>query len=251
MVRILAVSDEERFYDKSDIDAISDGVDILVSCGDLSPRYLEYIIHKSMPYHSIMVHGNHDKDYFRFDHEHRDEGYSDIYKGMYVINQGTYTVSDRDNVTDRDNEDNSQDSSDGLVIWGFSGACAYGKRPFFFEEKDAASFVRSMKLKNLLWKSKPPVIMLSHCPPAIGGLFEYISYFHRPSESLAEIYHAFSPRLWFYGHIHPRYTTQKLDFRIESDTGSMYLLNAVPYKLVDLDLSSGEIDIFPKKHKYF
>jgi uncharacterized protein len=240
MVRILAISDEEKLYNSSFNNKKLNNIDILVSCGDLSPNYLEFIIHKTMPKHRIMVHGNHDKIYFPFNYEHVNEGYSDIFKGMYVLNNAFYEIDKKEFNLKKD-----------LSIVGFSGANAYGIEPFFLNKKKINSFHRKNKIKDFFLNYNLPKIVLSHCAPDINNLFNGIDSFHKPSKSLANIYNLFLPNLWFYGHIHPNYTNQKLDFKIIVNNKPTYLLNAVPYKVVDYDFKQNKIKIFPKKNKYF
>jgi len=62
-MRILAIADEEsksfwEFFDKSKLQ----GVDLIISCGDLDPRYLSFLAtFAAVPV--LYVHGNHDKMY--------------------------------------------------------------------------------------------------------------------------------------------------------------------------------------------
>ena len=62
-MRILAVSDVESklywdFYERG----MLDGIDLIISCGDLDPRYLSFLVTlASVPV--LDVHGNHDTKY--------------------------------------------------------------------------------------------------------------------------------------------------------------------------------------------
>ncbi|MFP4403156.1 MAG: metallophosphoesterase family protein, partial [Nanoarchaeota archaeon] len=240
MVRILAVSDEETLYKKSFTNKKFKNIDILVSCGDLSPSYLEYIVHKTMPTHRIMIHGNHDNIYFPHNYEHKSKGYSDIFKGMHVLNNDFYKIDKKEYNLDEN-----------LVIAGFYGANAHGSEPFFLDEKKLNFFAKKMKFKDFFLNYNLPKIILSHCAPNVNNLFKNIDSFHKPSNALGEIYNNFPPNLWFYGHIHPRYTKQKLDFKINTNNKNTYILNTVPYKIIDYDFKLNKIKIFPKKNKYF
>ena len=62
-MKILAIADEESkyfwdFFEKSKLD----GIDLIISCGDLDPRYLSFLVTLStVPV--LYVHGNHDGKY--------------------------------------------------------------------------------------------------------------------------------------------------------------------------------------------
>ena len=62
-MRILAIADEESKYlwDFFEKDKVKD-VDLIISCGDLDPRYLSFLVTlTSVPV--LYVHGNHDSKY--------------------------------------------------------------------------------------------------------------------------------------------------------------------------------------------
>jgi uncharacterized protein len=236
MVTILAVSDEEEslllgqpIQENHDgiISLISkkenkkigfDGkIDMLISCGDLRPKYLESLIDKYMPPIRLMVHGNHDMQYV--DQEDIiDMDYSDVYRGMYVIQNDIKVVK------------NKHILSQPLTIGGYSGAMATGDRPFFFNRKQVQKFVRNLKIKRFLTNFQEIDIMMSHHPPYIPDM-PSVSAYHKPSKVLGGIISEFFPKLWLYGHIHPKYTSQPLD-HIFNGTN---LINAVPYAIIEYD----------------
>ena len=228
MLRILAVGDEETLRDKP---PELGQVDLLVNCGDLSPSYLDFLICKYQPSARVMVYGNHDKIFYH-NENYEDQCYSEVYKGMYIINDSLHRVK----------KNGISGLSRDVLLCGYSGAMAYGKRPFFFNEKQAASFVRNLRVKDF-FSSLDMDIMVSHCAPDIDGLIKNEDLFHKPSKSLGEIYGKFQPKLWFYGHIHPRSTNEQLDFLVNDE---MYLLNVVPYKFVEFDEVTGESAVFPR-----
>ena len=62
-MKILAIADEESkslwdFFDRSKLE----GVDLIISCGDLDPRYLSFLVTLSNVT-VLYVHGNHDGKY--------------------------------------------------------------------------------------------------------------------------------------------------------------------------------------------
>ena len=62
-MKILVIADEESkylwdFFEKSKVE----GIDLIISCGDLDPRYLSFLVTlANVPV--LYVHGNHDKKY--------------------------------------------------------------------------------------------------------------------------------------------------------------------------------------------
>ena len=64
-MKILAIADEESkylwdYFEKSKLE----GIDLIISCGDLDPRYLSFLAtFTSAPV--LYVHGNHDDKYER------------------------------------------------------------------------------------------------------------------------------------------------------------------------------------------
>ena len=62
-MKILAIADEESkslwdFFDKSKLE----GIDLIISCGDLNPHYLSFLVTLStVPV--LYIHGNHDGKY--------------------------------------------------------------------------------------------------------------------------------------------------------------------------------------------
>ena len=64
-MRIMVIADEESkylwdFFDKSKLE----GIDLIISCGDLNPKYLSFLTtFSSSPV--LYVHGNHDEKYDR------------------------------------------------------------------------------------------------------------------------------------------------------------------------------------------
>lgn len=104
-MRILAVADEESkylwdFYESGKLD----GIDLILSAGDLAPEYLSFLVTMSNA-PLLYIHGNHDKKY----EEKPPEGCicidDDIYvhKGVRILglggsmlyNGGTYQYTDR------------------------------------------------------------------------------------------------------------------------------------------------------------
>ncbi|MBM7559313.1 metallophosphoesterase family protein [Marinitoga litoralis] len=224
MIDIVAVSDEERSY------LNIKKCDILLGCGDLSPGYLDFLMNKLKPKISLMIYGNHDKKYFQNLFKVELSDYSNTYKGLKIIHQDIINLKEILNI------------KKSLYISGFSGAYSYGKKPFHFSEKDAKIFKRILGRKKAFKLIKDIDIIITHSPPGLENLFEKnISAFHKGSSIMANIYMKYFPKIWFYGHIHPRYTDQILNFRIHYKNKISYLLNSVPYKYVRYDEEKKEV----------
>lgn len=225
MVDIICVSDEEIFIQNKD----KRKIDILISAGDLSPGYLDYLINEFKPAFSIMVHGNHDKKYFSKSYKEENYSFSKVYKGVYVLNQGVINLK---KFIDKD-----------IVVAGFSGALSYGYRPFHFSESDVNKFKREITFKKSFRGSEYKIIdiMVTHTPPYIPGTIQRFSQSHPPSKNLGDLFYSLRPKIWIYGHIHPRYGQQELDFVIENFDHKCYLINAIPYKFIKYDEEKKEV----------
>ena len=89
-MRILALADEEApaLYDHFDKSRL-EGIDLIISCGDLNPRYLSFLAtFASVPV--LYVHGNHDEKYKQIPPEGciciEDQIY--VYKGVRILGLG-------------------------------------------------------------------------------------------------------------------------------------------------------------------
>ncbi|MGM5484520.1 MAG: metallophosphoesterase family protein [Nanobdellota archaeon] len=268
MVNILAVSDESLIENGGNYLAaeVKEKIDILVNCGDLGPIDLQKLEMDFKPSVKLMVYGNHDKGAFasnkltnggvtgygrdeRFlpnnmkykDEEFESKEFSELYKTT-VLNKALHKV--------KPGKNNGLD--DEIIFGGFSGSMTEGmnkerKWPFYFTEKKARSFAKSLKRKRkwkrLFGSDLSIDIMMSHAAPDIGGFYGDLGSHHLPSKALGEIQKEFMPSLWLYGHIHPSYTTENLDFKKKDS----YILNAVPFKFIDYDEKKKKVvDYYPK-----
>lgn len=90
-MRILAIADEESpylwdYFEKSKLE----GIDLIISCGDLAPEYLSFLAtFTSAPV--LYVHGNHDTKY----DEHPPSGCISIEDQIYVYQGGAYPWTGR------------------------------------------------------------------------------------------------------------------------------------------------------------
>lgn len=225
MIDIMCVSDEEVFLQNKE----NRKIDLLISAGDLSPGYLDYLVNEFKPTFSIMVHGNHDKKFFSKTYEEENYSFSKVYKGIYVLNHGII------NLKKFINKD--------IVVAGFSGALSYGYRPFHFSENDVLKFKREIFFKSSFRGNEYKFIdiMVTHNAPYVKGTIQRYSQSHPPSINLGKLFYSLRPKIWIYGHIHPRYGQQELDFVIENSKHKCYLINAIPYKFIKYDEENKEV----------
>ncbi|PNR95678.1 metallophosphoesterase family protein [Petrotoga olearia] len=224
MIDIIAISDEEVYLTNKD----KKKFDLLICGGDLSPQYMDYVINEFKPSLSLMVHGNHDKKYYKL-YEEENNSFSKVYKGAYILNHGIVNLK---KFIGKD-----------IIVAGFSGALAHGYRPFYFKESDINKFKREILFNTIFkgGKNKQIDIMITHNPPYIKNTIKKYGQSHTPSRALGEFYLRALPKIWIYGHIHPRYHFQELDFEIKFLNNVSYLINAVPYKLIKYNDEKKEI----------
>jgi Icc-related predicted phosphoesterase len=221
---ILFVSDEERFISKKRYDRC----DVVVGCGDLSPGFLDYVVSEFRPHFAVSVLGNHDHRYFPDSHEPVKRGFTDIYKGVYLLT--------------KDYVDLRKWVGLNLTIAGFSGAYSHGPFPFHYQEKEARAFCSKMKREKTIGKIKKIDVMISHSPPHIPGYFRNSDYFHRSSVPMGRLLSYLQPPIWAYGHVHPRYGRQELSFETRFLSRRSLVMNAIPYCFLDYDEKKREVN---------
>ena len=171
-MRILAISDEESpyywdFYEKGKFDDI----DLIISCGDLSPKYLEFLAtFSNVPV--LYVHGNHDGKY-----ENDPPG------GCICIEDTIYV-------------------HEGVRILGLGGCMQYRKgAPHQFTEKQMTKRVRKLRFK--LFFKKGFDILVTHAPAYELNDEEYLP--HRGFKVFRTLLDKYQPKYFLHGHIHLNY----------------------------------------------
>lgn len=170
-MKILAVSDEEcpalwDFYTPGRLD----GYDLILSCGDLKPAYLRFLVTMSHA-RLLYVHGNHDVRYAQDPPEGCDE-----IDGKLV----TYN---------------------GVRILGLGGCLRYHEGPHQYTEAEMARRIR--RLRRDLRKTSGADIVIAHTAPrGIGDLEDPA---HRGFRAFLDLIDEYQPALFLHGHIHQRY----------------------------------------------
>ena len=170
-MRILAVSDEEvsalwEYYQPGRLD----GYDLILSCGDLKAKYLEFLVTMARcPL--LYVHGNHDGGY-----ERKPPQGCDCIEDKLVVYRG-------------------------LRILGLGGCRQYHPGPHQYTEKEMRRRIR--RLRFALWRAGGVDVVVTHAPPA--GLGDGNDPAHRGFEALVALLDKYKPAWLLHGHVHMRY----------------------------------------------
>ena len=170
-MRILTVSDEEcaALWDYY-LPGRLDGIDLIISCGDLKASYLSFLV--TMAKCPVLyVPGNHDGRYDR----NPPEGCDPI-DGHYV----TYN---------------------GIRIMGLGGCRKYHPGPHQYTEGQMRRRIR--RLWFPLWRNRGVDIVVTHAAPAGLGDDEDIA--HWGFEAFRKLLDKYRPRYLVHGHVHMTY----------------------------------------------
>lgn len=201
-MKILALSDVEckAFYDYY-IPGRLDEYDLIISCGDLKPQYLSFIVTMTrVPL--LYVHGNHDERYEKLPPEGCDciEDKLIVYKGLRIL--------------------------------GLGGCRQY--RPGAHQYTEAEMRWRIFKLKWKIRKHKGVDIVVSHSP--LEGIGDGEDYAHRGFGAFLEFVDKYKPKYWLHGHVHMNYSTENVR---EREYNGTRVINA--YERYVLDIPQSEI----------
>lgn len=170
-MRILVLADEESkylwdYFEKSKLE----GIDLIISCGDLKPQYLSFLAtFTKAPV--LYVHGNHDAIY----DENPPEGCICIDDDIYVYN--------------------------GIRILGLGGSRKYNFGSFQYTEKEMKSRVRRLFLK-LKWH-KGFDILVTHSPAR--GFNDGEDLPHQGFAVFCDLLEKYKPKYFLHGHVHLSY----------------------------------------------
>ena len=170
-MKILLISDEEDkylwdYYRPGTLD----GVDLILSAGDLKPDYLSFLVTMARcPL--LYVHGNHDERYKKNPPE-----------GCDCVDDRIITVN-------------------GLRILGLGGAPRYNNGPWQFTERQMAWRIR--KLNRKIKYVGGVDLVLTHAP--VRGYGDQENMAHRGFEAFLPLLDRWKPRYLIHGHVHQRY----------------------------------------------
>jgi Icc-related predicted phosphoesterase len=154
-------------------------VEFVISCGDLSYHYLEYII-SVLNKPLYFVHGNHDP---------MEEIGSGITKSQPLGATDLHRKMIRDH---------------GLLITGVEGSIQYNRKtPYQYTQGMMWSHVFSMApalLFNKMVHGRYLDIFVSHAPPR--GIHEGVDWTHQGINAFRWLINTFKPRYHLHGHVH-------------------------------------------------
>jgi len=170
-VKLLLISDKEcpalwDYYQPGRLD----GIDLILSCGDLNPSYLSFLVTMGRA-PVLYVHGNHDT---RYQHT-PPEGCDCIEDQLVTIN--------------------------GLRILGLGGSPLYSGGQHQYSERQMARRIR--KLRGKVRRAGGVDIVLTHAPAE--GYGDGNDYAHRGFRCLLDFIDPYQPRYLIHGHVHMNY----------------------------------------------
>ncbi|MCI9074328.1 MAG: metallophosphoesterase [Dorea sp.] len=170
-MKILAIADEESkalwdYFDKSKFE----GIDLIISCGDLAPEYLSFLTTMtSIPV--LYVHGNHDVKYDKRPPE-----------GCICIDDRIYVHK-------------------GVRIMGLGGSMEYygGKHQY----TESQMRLRVGRMWFQLVRHRGFDILVTHAPAY--GLNDGEDLPHRGFQTFVTLLERYKPQFFLHGHVHMNY----------------------------------------------
>ncbi len=198
-LRTLLVADQESkyiwdYFDRSQFQ----GIDVIVSCGDLKASYLSFLT-TMVAAPLLYVPGNHDGDYLR----KPPEGCEDLTQKMVVIK--------------------------GVRFVGFGGANSLSPKPFHYSEKDVTRQI-TRRMPEICSRGGFDVLV-THTPAL--GLGDGDDAFHKGFLGYRALLEQFSPRYHLHGHQHQNYPGYKQQMLYKGTS----IINGFGYKIIELQLN--------------
>lgn len=192
------MADEESkslwdFFDKSKLD----GIDLIISCGDLDPRYLSFLVtFSTVPL--LYVHGNHDDKYERIP----PEGCICIEDSIYVHN--------------------------GVRILGLGGSMRYSSGKHQYTEKQMKQRVARLRFK--LFRKGGFDILVTHSPAY--QLNDGRDLPHQGFQAFRDLIEKYHPKYFLHGHVHMTYGRKHKRYDKYQDT---HIINAYERCIFDFE----------------
>ena len=171
-VKILAISDvpSELLWDES-VRRRLEGIDLILSCGDLPKKYLEYLTNfTAAPI--LYVHGNHDGSY-----KGAEPG------GCICVDDAVYVWK-------------------GLRIMGLGGCSRYNKEDTF-QYTEGEKRRRARRLWLAARRAGGVDILLTHAPAS--GLNDGTDRAHKGFQVFNDLMDLYQPKWFIHGHMHLNY----------------------------------------------
>ena len=197
-MKILLISDEEDRYlwDYYRPGAL-DGIDLILSAGDLKPDYLSFLVTMARcPL--LYVHGNHDGRYEKTPPE-----------GCDCVDDSVVCVK-------------------GLRILGLGGCPRYNDGAWQYTERQMAWRIR--KVNGKIKRAGGVDLVLTHAP--VRGYGDQENIAHRGFEAFLPLLERWHPRYLVHGHVHKRYQPNQQRILQYQDTT---IINACGKYLLETD----------------
>ena len=197
-MRLLLLADMESptywdYFTRSKLD----GIDLILSSGDLKAEYLSFLVtmgHAPLLY----VHGNHDGGY-----EHKPP------EGCDCIDDKLVTVG-------------------GLRILGLGGSRKYNDGPHQYTDRQMQR--RIWKQTFALWRAQGVDLVLTHAP--VRGYGDQEDLAHRGFDCFQGMLDRWHPRYLVHGHVHMSYGH---DIQRTQQYGETTLINAYGHYILDIE----------------
>ena len=196
-MRILLLADEEvlaywDFFKKEDFE----GIDLIISCGDLKASYLSFIATMTgLPV--LYVRGNHDDSYDRNGPD-----------GCICIENSVYTYK-------------------GVRIMGLGGSNRYKPGRNQYTQKEMQK--RYKKMKGRLFLSRGIDILVTHAPAA--GVNDGEDMCHKGFEIFNKLIEEYKPKYFVHGHVHMNYSRK---FPREDMVNETRVINAYQRYIIEI-----------------
>lgn len=170
-MKILAISDQESqslwdYFDRSKFE----GIDLIISCGDLDPNYLSFLTTlTSIPV--LYVHGNHDEKYDKIPPE-----------GCICIDDRIYVHK-------------------GVRIMGLGGSMDYCGGQYQYTEGQMR--LRAGRMWVQLLRHRGFDILVTHAPAY--GINDGKDLPHQGFQTFRKLIEKYRPRFFLHGHVHMSY----------------------------------------------
>ena len=188
-MKILFLADEESkvywdYFKKEQFE----GIDLIISCGDLKPEYLSFLA-TLVPVPLLYVHGNHDDKYDKRPPE-----------GCICIEDRIYNFN-------------------GIRILGLGGSYRYKDGVNQYTELQMARRIAKLKLKLTINRGFD--ILVTHSPAY--GFHDGEDQCHRGFDSFNRLINTYHPKYFVHGHVHMNYGRQ---FPRVDEIGDTKVINA-------------------------
>ena len=188
-MKILFLADEESkvywdYFKKEQFE----GIDLIISCGDLKPEYLSFLA-TLVPVPLLYVHGNHDDKYDKRPPE-----------GCICIEDRIYNFN-------------------GIRILGLGGSYRYKDGVNQYTELQMARRIAKLKLKLMINRGFD--ILVTHSPAY--GFHDGEDQCHRGFDCFNRLINTYHPKYFVHGHVHMNYGRQ---FPRVDEIGDTKVINA-------------------------